>query len=70
MPNERRIKMKNIQFTFLGFAVAAAISLMLIGVFIAENSLVGVISAIIALIVIMGLGFSTKKKMRENGKLK
>lgn len=62
--------MKNIQFTFLGFAVAAAIAIMLIGIFIAESSIIGAISAIIALIVIMGLGFSTKKKMRENGKLK
>lgn len=57
--------MKNIQFSFLGLAVAAVICLMLIGIFIAEQSIIGIIIAIIALIAIMGLGFSRKKKLRE-----
>lgn len=40
-----------------------------IGVAIAEKSLIGIIGCIAAVIVIMGMGFKTKKKMRENGEL-
>lgn len=57
--------MKDIQYSFLGLAITATICLMLIAIFIAEKSVIGVILAIIALIVTMGIGFSRKKKLRE-----
>jgi len=40
-----------------------------IGVAIAEKSVIGIFGAIIALILIMGFGFKTKKRLRENGML-
>lgn len=40
-----------------------------IGIAVAEESIIGILAAIIALIVVMGIGFKTKKKMRENGTL-
>ncbi|WP_458414034.1 DUF5325 family protein [Schinkia sp. CFF1] len=61
--------MKKINFLFLGLAIATVIALMSIGVAIAERSILGVILSIIASILIMGVGFSLKKKMREANKL-
>lgn len=61
--------MKAANFIFLGFAVAAAISIMLIGVAIAEESILGILLSIAAFTAIMGFGFVTKKKFREQGKL-
>ncbi|MGG1678864.1 YlaF family protein [Neobacillus sp. NRS-1170] len=61
--------MKNIKWPLLIYAILAAASIMGIGVAISEKSLLGIIGCILAVIVIMGLGFSTKKRMRENGKL-
>ncbi|MEC1721035.1 DUF5325 family protein [Schinkia azotoformans] len=57
--------MKNINFLFLGLAIATVIALMLIGVAIAERSLLGIILSITATVLITGLGFSLKKKMRK-----
>ncbi|ATH91280.1 hypothetical protein ACH95_09085 [Bacillus glycinifermentans] len=59
--------MKQVKWMFLLFAFAAVASIMLIGVAIAEKSLLGVLVAIAALIVIMGGGFTLKKRMREKG---
>ncbi|WP_423801602.1 YlaF family protein [Neobacillus sp. SAB-20_R2A] len=61
--------MKNVKWPFLIYAILAAACIMGIGVAIAEKSLLGILGCIIAVIVIMGLGFKTKKKMRENGTL-
>ncbi|WP_223595919.1 YlaF family protein [Neobacillus bataviensis] len=61
--------MKNIKWPLLIYAILAAASIMGIGVAISEKSILGIIGCILAVIVIMGLGFSTKKRMRENGKL-
>ncbi|MDN3014905.1 YlaF family protein [Paenibacillus sp. BSR1-1] len=61
--------MKNIKWSLLIYAILAAASIMGIGVAISEKSVLGIIGCILAVIVIMGLGFSTKKRMRENGKL-
>ncbi|MDQ0215188.1 hypothetical protein J2S13_001588 [Oikeobacillus pervagus] len=61
--------MKEIKWVFLLFAVAAAMSIIGIGIAIAERSTIGIIACIIALFVIMGQGFKTKKKMREQGNL-
>ncbi|AKP46710.1 MULTISPECIES: YlaF family protein [Bacillus] len=61
--------MKNIQWIFLFFAVAAAASIIGIGIFIAEQSLAGIIICIILLFAIMGTGFKLKRKRREEGRL-
>ncbi|MEH7108012.1 YlaF family protein [Bacillus sp. JJ1764] len=61
--------MKQIKWVLLIYAVMAAAAIMGIGVAIAEESILGIIGCILALISIMGLGFTTKKKMRERGEL-
>lgn len=61
--------MDKIKWPLLAFAIGAAICMMGIGVAVAERSIIGMIIAIIALIFVMGYGFKTKKKMREDGLL-
>ncbi|MBG9541293.1 YlaF family protein [Cytobacillus firmus] len=61
--------MKNIKWPLLAFAIGAAICMMGIGVAVAERSILGIILSIIALVFVMGYGFKTKKKMREEGLL-
>jgi arginine exporter protein ArgO len=61
--------MKQVKWTLLVYAVLAAVCIMGIGIAIAEKSLIGAIGCIIGIIVVMGLGFTTKKRMRENGEL-
>jgi len=51
------------------FAILAAVSIMGIGVAIAEKTMLGLFGCLAALIVIMGLGFRMKKKLREKGVL-
>ena len=58
-----------IKWNFLVLAILATIAIGSIGVSIAEKSWIGIVVAIILLCAIMGYGFSTKKKMREAGKL-
>ncbi|RFU71126.1 hypothetical protein D0469_04085 [Peribacillus saganii] len=60
----------NIKWNFLLLAFLAAASMAGIGISVGERSLIGIIICILALIGIMGYGFATKKKMREQGKLK
>lgn len=61
--------MKQIKWPMLFFAFAAATCMIGIGIAIGERSLIGAIACVLALIVVMGLGFKTKKKMRESGEL-
>lgn len=61
--------MKQIKWTFVGFAILAAASISGIGIAIGERSILGALFCVAALVVIMGMGFKTKKKMRENGEL-
>ncbi|GLB60353.1 YlaF family protein [Cytobacillus sp. NCCP-133] len=61
--------MKNIKWPLLAFAIGAAICMMGIGVSVAERSVIGIIFSIILLVFVMGYGFKTKKKMREDGLL-
>ncbi|MFK2824863.1 YlaF family protein [Bacillus sp. B190/17] len=61
--------MKEIKWIFLLFAIAAASCMIGMGIAIGEKSLLGLIFCIVALIAIMGFGFSTKAKMRRAGKL-
>ncbi|MFT4416065.1 YlaF family protein [Fredinandcohnia humi] len=60
--------MKNLNVLMLLFAIATTFCIMLIGIAIAERSMLGIILSIIAVIIVTGLGFTTKKKMRENGR--
>ncbi|WP_313801482.1 YlaF family protein [Cytobacillus sp.] len=61
--------MKDIKWPLLALAIIATLCMMGIGIAVAEESIIGILAAIIALIVVMGIGFKTKKKMRENGTL-
>ncbi|WP_191276956.1 YlaF family protein [Neobacillus kokaensis] len=61
--------MMQIKWSLLLYAILAAVSIMGIGVAIAEKSLIGIAGCIIVLIAIMGMGFKTKKKLRERGEL-
>ncbi|MDI3412331.1 YlaF family protein [Bacillus sonorensis] len=61
--------MKQIKWVFLLFAFAAVASIMLIGVAIAEKSVFGVTGALAAVIVIMGAGFTLKRKCAKKGYL-
>ncbi|MFF2445995.1 YlaF family protein [Neobacillus sp. NPDC058068] len=61
--------MNQVKWPLLMYAILAAASIMGIGVAISEKSIAGAFGSILAVAIIMGLGFKTKKKMRENGKL-
>ncbi|MDR4434207.1 YlaF family protein [Bacillus tequilensis] len=61
--------MKKMNGLLLLFAFAAVFSIMLIGVFIAEKSALGIIASIVLVCAVMGGGFTLKKKMREQGLL-
>ncbi|TDB55231.1 YlaF family protein [Bacillus sp. CBEL-1] len=61
--------MKNIKWVFVLYAMLATFSIMAIGIFIGEGSAIGVIGSLVALVTIMGFGFTTKKKMREKNQL-
>ncbi|MBT2573502.1 YlaF family protein [Bacillus sp. ISL-51] len=61
--------MKKFNWLLLLFAFAAVFSMMLIGVSIAEKSAWGIIGSLVLVTVMMGSGFTLKKKMRERGLL-
>lgn len=61
--------LKEIKWPFLALAIVATLCIMGIGIAVAEESIIGILTAIITLIIVMGFGFKTKKKMRENGTL-
>ena len=61
--------MNNVKWPLLIYAILAAASIVGIGIAISEKSFIGVLCCIAAVIFIMGLGFKTKRKMRENGEL-
>jgi len=61
--------MNNVKWPLLFYAILAAASIVGIGISISEHSLIGGLGCVAAVIVIMGMGFKTKKKMRENGEL-
>ncbi|MBM7654124.1 YlaF family protein [Neobacillus cucumis] len=61
--------MNNVKWPLLIYAILAAASIVGIGIAISEKSFIGALGCIAAVIIIMGLGFKTKRKMRENGEL-
>ncbi|WP_456271679.1 YlaF family protein [Bacillus sp. AK031] len=61
--------MKNIKWIFVLFAVLAAACIMGIGIAISQKSIFLAVLSIAAWILVMGYGFKTKKKYREEGKL-
>ncbi len=61
--------MKDIKWIFIVYAVLAAVSLGLVGIAIGERNTLGMVLGFILFGVVMGLGFKTKRKMRENGQL-
>lgn len=61
--------MKQVKWIFVLYAILATVSIMGIGVAIGEESILGIIGSIMALVLVMGLGFQTKAKFRANGEL-
>jgi uncharacterized membrane protein YhfC len=59
--------LKNIKWIFVFYSIGAIASMCAIGVAVGMSSLPVGIIAILALILIMGNGFKTKKKYREQG---
>lgn len=63
------VSLKDIKWVFVFFSIAAVLSMCAVGVAVGMRSLPVALLAVIALIFIMGFGFKTKKKMREQGAL-
>ncbi|RSK26883.1 hypothetical protein EJF36_08390 [Bacillus sp. HMF5848] len=61
--------MQLLNITMLIFAIAGVIAMSLVGIFIAEGHALGIIGSLLAVIIIMGAGFMTKKKLQRAGKL-
>ncbi|KQU60512.1 YlaF family protein [Rossellomorea marisflavi] len=61
--------MGNIKWIFVLFSLLAAISLMGIAISISVQSILLALGSFIALIIVMGFGFKTKKRYREEGRL-
>ncbi|CAM3089072.1 YlaF family protein [Filibacter tadaridae] len=61
--------MKNIKWIFVFYSLAAVASMCLIGFAVGMHSIPFGVIAVVALVLIMGNGFKTKKKMRELGTL-
>ncbi|MET1013440.1 MAG: YlaF family protein [Paenisporosarcina sp.] len=61
--------MKNIKWVFVLYSLAALLSMFAIGISVGLRSVPGILVSIFILIMVMGLGFKTKKKMREQGLL-
>lgn len=61
--------MGNIKWIFVLFSLLAAISLMGIAISISVQSILLALGSFIALIIVIGFGFKTKKRYREEGRL-
>lgn len=57
--------LKSINIPMLIFSLVTVFFMMAIGISVALRSILGTILSILAVILVMGLGFVTKKKMRE-----
>lgn len=54
---------------FVLYSIASILSMMAIGVAVGMRSGIGIVASIALLMIVMGYGFKTKKKMREKGLL-
>ena len=54
---------------FLLLAILAAVCMAGVGISVGYRSIVGIIMCIIGLSIVMGYGFSKKRKFQEEGKL-
>ena len=61
--------MGNGKWMFWVLATIAALLIVSVGFAIGAGSLLGVVVSIIGIIIVFGLGFTQKKKMRERGLL-
>ncbi|MBD7942846.1 MULTISPECIES: YlaF family protein [Psychrobacillus] len=61
--------MGNIKWVFVLFSLGAMLSMGLIGIAIALRNIPLALLFLVLLFVVMGFGFKTKKKMREQGLL-
>lgn len=61
--------MKNIKWVFALYSLLALLSMFAIGISVGLRSIPGILASILLLILVMGFGFKTKKKMRDKGLL-
>ncbi|MFC6038194.1 YlaF family protein [Paenisporosarcina macmurdoensis] len=61
--------MKNIKWVFTLYSLLALLSMFAIGISVGLRSIPGILASILLLILVMGFGFKTKKKMRDKGLL-
>ncbi|MFX3674241.1 MAG: YlaF family protein [Paenisporosarcina sp.] len=61
--------MKNNKWVFTLYSLAALFAMFAIGISIGLRSVIGIFLSILMLIFIMGFGFKTKKKFRDQGLL-
>ncbi|ALC86188.1 hypothetical protein AM499_10375 [Bacillus sp. FJAT-22090] len=61
--------MGNIKWIFVLFSIGAILSMAFVGIAIALRSIPLVILGLVLLCVVMGYGFKTKKRMRDQGLL-
>ena len=61
--------MNNIKWIFVLYALLALLCMFAMGISIGLRSIIGIFISIAALILVMGFGFKTKKKMRDQGLL-
>ncbi|MDX1807848.1 MAG: DUF5325 family protein [Paenisporosarcina sp.] len=61
--------MKNIKWVFALYSLLALLSMFAIGISVGLRSIPGILTSILLLILVMGFGFKTKKKMRDKGLL-
>ncbi|ETI66153.1 DUF5325 family protein [Neobacillus vireti] len=61
--------MNQVKWPLLIYAILAAASIIGIGIAISAKSIFGAIVSILAVVIVMGMGFKTKRKMRKNGEI-
>ena len=61
--------MKNIKWIFALYSIAALFVMFGIGISVGLRSVIGILLSILLLIFVMGFGFKTKKKYRDQGLL-
>lgn len=63
------VSLKDMKWIFVFYSIAAVLSMCAIGVAVGMRSIPVAVLGMIALVLVMGYGFKTKKKMREQGAL-